>query len=224
VLHVSPDDIFRTKSALVKLFVHFFVIFVVIAGERGVEGSYFVPKDPHQINRTFYHGCTISESCKVIVGPVNPLTIYVKRTYSFRQPYFQDYQKWFRFDWNYKNRKTFVVWLIVLSTKIATACFQIFRAAWVSCTNATGCRRSPGSARAAVSNTRQSWFRNLFYHFILRSDHILTMQTTKNQNMAGTKIQTSKVWKLTIFPDLDWFSGETGSNSWEECLQNSGTC
>jgi len=39
------------------------------------------------------------------------------------------------------------------------------------------------------------------------------MQTTKNQNMAGTKVQTSKVWKCPIFPDLARFSGETGSRS-----------
>jgi hypothetical protein len=37
------------------------------------------------------------------------------------------------------------------------------------------------------------------------------MQTTKNQNMAGTKVQTSKVWKRLIFPELARFSGETGS-------------
>ena len=37
------------------------------------------------------------------------------------------------------------------------------------------------------------------------------MQTNKNQNMAGTKVQTSKVWKCPIFPDLARFSGETGS-------------
>jgi len=36
------------------------------------------------------------------------------------------------------------------------------------------------------------------------------MQTTKNQNMAGTKVQTSKVRKCPIFPDLARFSGETG--------------
>jgi len=36
------------------------------------------------------------------------------------------------------------------------------------------------------------------------------MQTTKNQNMAGTKVQTSKVWKCPIFPDLARFSGENG--------------
>ena len=42
------------------------------------------------------------------------------------------------------------------------------------------------------------------------------MQTTKNQNMAGTKVQTSKVWKCPIFPDLARFSGETGfQNKWE---------
>jgi len=34
--------------------------------------------------------------------------------------------------------------------------------------------------------------RNLFCYLFLRSDHILVMQTTKNQNMAGTKVQTSK--------------------------------
>jgi len=39
------------------------------------------------------------------------------------------------------------------------------------------------------------------------------MQTTKNQNMAGTKVQTSKVWKCLIFPDLARFSGETGSSA-----------
>jgi len=38
------------------------------------------------------------------------------------------------------------------------------------------------------------------------------MQTTKNQNMTGTKIQTSelKISKCPIFPDLALFSGETG--------------
>ena len=55
--------------------------------------------------------------------------------------------------------------------------------------------------------------RNLFCYFFLRSNHILTMQTTKNQNMAGTKVQTSKVWKCPIFPDLARFSGETGSKA-----------
>ena len=45
-MYVLPDDIFPTKSAPVKLFVQSFVLFVVIAGERGAEGSYFVPKDP----------------------------------------------------------------------------------------------------------------------------------------------------------------------------------
>jgi len=30
----------------VKLVVQIFVLFVVIAGERGAEGSYFVPKNP----------------------------------------------------------------------------------------------------------------------------------------------------------------------------------
>jgi len=45
----------------------------------------FCTKGPHQINRNLYHGCTIS--CQVIVGPVNTLTLYVRWTYSFRQPY-----------------------------------------------------------------------------------------------------------------------------------------
>ena len=46
--------------------------------------------------------------------------------------------------------------------------------------------------------------RNLFCYFFLRSDHILTMQTNKNQNqdMAGTKLRTSKVWKCLNFPCL----------------------
>jgi hypothetical protein len=36
------------------------------------------------------------------------------------------------------------------------------------------------------------------------------MQTTKTQNMAGIKVQTLKVWKCPIFPDLARFSGEPG--------------
>ena len=47
------------------------------------------------------------------------------------------------------------------------------------------------------------------------------MQTTKNQNMAGTNVQTSKVWKFPIFPDLARFGGETsfkvGLSIWEFC-------
>ena len=45
------------------------------------------------------------------------------------------------------------------------------------------------------------------------------MQTTKNQNMAGTKVQTSKVWKFPIFPDLARFSGETGFRGKMENLE-----
>ena len=41
-----PTIISGTKSVPVKLVIQIFVLFVVIAGERGVEGSYFVPKDP----------------------------------------------------------------------------------------------------------------------------------------------------------------------------------
>ena len=37
------------------------------------------------------------------------------------------------------------------------------------------------------------------------------MQTTKNQNMAGTKVQTSKVWNCPVLPDLARFSSETCS-------------
>ena len=85
-MYVLPDVIFRTKTVPVKLVVHIFVLLVVIAGERGAEGSYFVPKAP--ISRTLYHGCTIS--FKVIVGSVNTLTLYVKWTYSFRQPYWHN--------------------------------------------------------------------------------------------------------------------------------------
>ena len=35
-----------TNGIPVKLFAQIFVLFVVIAGERGAEGSYFVPQDP----------------------------------------------------------------------------------------------------------------------------------------------------------------------------------
>ena len=85
-MYVLPDVIFRRKTVPVKLVVHIFVLLVVIAGERGAEGSYFVPKAP--ISRTLYHGCTIS--FKVIVGSVNTRTLYVKWTYSFRQPYWHN--------------------------------------------------------------------------------------------------------------------------------------
>jgi len=62
---------------------------------------------------------------------------------------FQNYQKWSRFHGNYQNRRTSIFWLLVLSTKIDSACVQMFRA--VSGTNAAGCRRADGGA--AVSNT-----------------------------------------------------------------------
>jgi len=58
-----------TKCVPVKLAVQPFVLFVVIAGERGVEESNCVPKD----NRTLYHGCKVSS--KVVAGPVNPLLL-----------------------------------------------------------------------------------------------------------------------------------------------------
>jgi len=44
----------------------------------------------------------------------------------------------------------------------------------------------------------------------LGSDHILTTQTTRNQNMAGTKVRTFKLSKCTLLPDLASVSGETG--------------
>ena len=36
--------------------------------------------------------------------------------------YLKNYQKWSRFNGNYQNRRTHVVWLMVLSTKIDAAC------------------------------------------------------------------------------------------------------
>ena len=49
------------------LVVQNFVLIVVIAGERGAEGSYLVPKDPTKSTEL----CTASAiSCKVTVGPV----------------------------------------------------------------------------------------------------------------------------------------------------------
>jgi len=62
-----------------------------------------------------------------------------------------------------------------------------FGAVWG--TNAAGCRRADGGA-VITSNLGT---RNLSCYFFLRSDHILTIQTTKTQNMVGTKIQTPKV-------------------------------
>ena len=49
----------------------------------------------------------------------------------------QGYQKWSNFNWNYTNRRTSVVWVIVLSTKIDIACSQMFWA--VLGTNGEGC-------------------------------------------------------------------------------------
>jgi len=63
--------------------------------------------------------------------------------------HFQNYQKWSRSNGNYQNRRTYIFWLLVLSTKMETACVQMFRA--VSGTNAAGCRRAHGGA--TVSNT-----------------------------------------------------------------------
>ena len=41
-------------------------------------------------------------------------------------------------------------------------------------------------------------------------------QTTKTQNMAGTKLQTSKFWKCPIFPDLARSSSTLGSREADE--------
>jgi len=82
-----------------------------------------------------------------------------------------------------------------------SACVQMFRA--VSITNDDGIWWHNGDGD--VSSTR-----NLFCYIFLRSDHIFTTQTTKNQNMAGTKLRISQVWNCLNFPGLVWFSGETG--------------
>ena len=55
VIYVLPNKFFRTEIVSMRLAVQVFVLFVVIAGKREVGGSYFVPKDPHQIHRTLYH-------------------------------------------------------------------------------------------------------------------------------------------------------------------------
>jgi len=52
--------------------------------------------------------------------------------------HFQSYLKWSRLNVNYQNRRTSIFWLMVLSTKIDTACVQMFRA--ISTTNADVCR------------------------------------------------------------------------------------
>jgi len=85
---------FRTEVVPVILAVQIFVPFVVIAWKRGVAGLYFVPKDPHQIDRTVNHWWTIS--CRVIEGLVNTLTLFIKWNPSFlgRQPYLRN-DSWF---------------------------------------------------------------------------------------------------------------------------------
>ena len=40
--------------------------------------------------------------------------------------YFQQYQKWSRFKGNFKDRRTSIFWLMFLSTKIDSACVQMF--------------------------------------------------------------------------------------------------
>ena len=85
LLYVLPDDIFWTGSVRVKLVVHFFVLFAVIARKREVGRSSFVPEGPKQIHRTLNHWWNFS--CAVIAGLVNSLTLSVKWTPFFRQPY-----------------------------------------------------------------------------------------------------------------------------------------
>jgi len=78
----------------------------------------------------------------IVLEPFSPLN-------QATNGHFQNYQKWSRFNGNYKNRRTSVVWLMVLSTKIDTACVQMF---WlVLGTNADCFMGAPGSAD--VSNT-----------------------------------------------------------------------
>jgi len=85
VLYVLPDDIFGTKSVPVKLVVQIFVLFVVTAGERGAEGSYFVPK---ALNKSTELCITdVQFRVKSLWVWLNTLTLYVKWTYSFRQPH-----------------------------------------------------------------------------------------------------------------------------------------
>ena len=75
---------FYPQFVPMKLAVHILVLFVVIARKRGEAGTHFVPKDPHQIDRTLYQWCT--KNWKVIVGLANSLTLLMKWTYSFQQP------------------------------------------------------------------------------------------------------------------------------------------
>ena len=63
--------------------------------------------------------------------------------------HFQNYQKWSMFNENYQNRRTSIFWLLVLLTKIDTACFQMFGSGWG--TNDAGCWLHDGDD--AVSNT-----------------------------------------------------------------------
>ena len=78
----------------------------------------------------------------IVLDPVSPLN-------QATNGHFQNYQKWSRFNGNYKIRRTSVVWLMVLSTRIDTGCVQMFWA--VLGTNDDCFMGAPGSAD--VSNT-----------------------------------------------------------------------
>jgi len=112
--------------------------------------------------------------------------------------HFQNYQEWSRFNGNYKNRKTSIFWLMVLSTNIDAACIQIFRA--VSGTNDAGCWWHDGDN--AVSNTEQSCYQGFFLllFFTIRPhlDHVNNQKPKygwyKGSNLEGLKMS-----------DFSWF-------------------
>jgi len=78
----------------------------------------------------------------LVLEPVSPET-------QAMNGHFQNYKKRSRFHGNYQNRRTSIFWLMVLSTKIDSACVQMFRA--VSGTNGDGIWWHDGDGD--VSNT-----------------------------------------------------------------------
>ena len=111
---------------------------------------------------------------------------------------FQFYQKWSKFNWNYKDRRTSIFWLMVLSTKIDSVCVQMF---WADLgTNADGCRWHDWDA--GVSNIEQSWYQEsfliLFFTIRPHLDHANNQKLKygwyKGSNLEGLKIS-----------DFSWF-------------------
>jgi len=125
----------------------------------------------------------------IFLKPVSPLN-------QARNWHFQNYQKWSSFNWNYPNRRTYEVWLMVLSNKIDTACFQIW---WVDVvTNAAGCHRPPRSA--AMSNTEYSWYQESFLLlFVYDPTTFLWRKQPKTKIWLVQKFKPRRFWNNRFF-------------------------